>query len=549
MDDEGDVDPEASSSGQRRTEPAPDRGAGSGKDDDVTLPDIGKLSVTEKKKDDMDVDQEGSKKDSTGTKEPTPRGTEAGKADPSEITNFKEATFEEYRKTAPDYEYSGEGDDRRILPKNTPIDMEKSLPAEVALLIPRAVATQKEAEEAERAAMEAIRGDYRLPDVGQEDREKVDPYTVTDEDLAASVDALTRRLSNMPEWSGNLIDPAKSAELVAARWGGKASYDKPEAPLTEAGMKSASLEDRTYALSQLNQMVNFHKKHLCSGRGAPMVSAAAPSGPFAPDQLDDSRRFRPSEAASKMTYNLVILDGRKDYLADRREINSELRETGVIPDEAVTCQIVVPSKTKLGEYLPNYEETVGTVAGREAAKELMRLLSCDFEGLVINSKRVSELFEERVLKEAGREAGNWVKSDQAIWFLKEISGMENAEMSWKFFIPTLKAFPIGQVEAMLMVMYDENGVLLKESTRLVAVRHTRIGRDMSYSAVRHRYTQEDAPGGSLMYELHWNELPMVGYVIMKFSEGGSAPKGEAKRKSHDRDIDHETRCVRDHWRW
>ena len=46
--------------------------------------------------------------------------------------------------------------------------------------------------------------------------------------------------------------------------------------VTEAGMKSASLEDRAYALSQLNQMVNFHKKHLCSGRGAPMVSAAAP---------------------------------------------------------------------------------------------------------------------------------------------------------------------------------------------------------------------------------------------------------------------------------
>ena len=233
--------------------------------------------------------------------------------------------------------------------------------------------------------------------------------------------------------------------------------------ISRAGMKSASLEDR--ALSQLNQMVNFHKKHLCSGRGEVMVSAAAPSGPFAPDQLDDSRRFRPSEAASKMTYNLVVLDGRKDYLADRREINLELRETGVIPDEAATCQIMVPSKTRLGEYLPNYEETAGTVAGQEAAMELMRLLSCDFEGLIINSKRISELFKERVLKETGREAGNWVKSDQAIWFLKEISGMENAEISWKFFIPTLKAFPIGQVEAMLMVMYDGNGVLLKESTR------------------------------------------------------------------------------------
>ena len=151
VDDEGDVDHGASSSKQPRTESGPDRGAGSGKDDDVTLPDIGKLSVTEKKKDDMDVDQEGSKKDSTGTKGPTPRGTEAGKADPSEITNFKGATFEEYRKTAPDYEYSGEGDDRRILPKNTPIDMEKSLPAEVALLIPRAVATQKEAFAASRS--------------------------------------------------------------------------------------------------------------------------------------------------------------------------------------------------------------------------------------------------------------------------------------------------------------------------------------------------------------------------------------------------------------
>ena len=132
--------------------------------------------------------------------------------------------------------------------------------------------------------MQAIRGDFRLPDVGQEDREKVDPHTVTDEDLAASIDALTRRLSDMPEWSGDLIDPAKSAELVAARWGGKASYDKVAAPLTEAGMKSASLQDRAYALR--------------------------------------------------------------------------------------------------------------------------------------------------------RETGNWVNSDQAIWFLREITGMENAEMLWKFFIPT-----------------------------------------------------------------------------------------------------------------
>ena len=354
---------------------------------------------------------------------------------------------------------------------------------------------------------------------------------MTNEDLTASIDALTKRLSDMPGWSGNLLDAATSAELVAARWGGKASYDKPEAPLTEAGMKSASLEDRAYALSQLNEMVNFHKKPLCSGRGAPMVSASAPSGPFAPDQVDASGNFRPSVAASKMTYNLVILDGRKDYLADRQEINPELRETGVAPDEAVTCQIVVPSKTNLSEYVPNYEETASTVAGRVAAQALMKLLSCDFEGLMINSKRVSELFEENVLKETGREAGNWVSSDQAIWFLREITGMENAEMSWKFFIPAIKAFLVGQVETMLMIMYDGNGVLLRGCTRLVAVRYTRIGRDMSFSAVRQRYTQEDAPGGSLMYEMHWNELPMVGYVIMKFLDFRKAVQLQKMRRN------------------
>ena len=43
-----------------------------------------------------------------------------------------------------------QGDDKRLLPTNTPIDMEKPLPAEAAILIPRAVATQAEAEEAER---------------------------------------------------------------------------------------------------------------------------------------------------------------------------------------------------------------------------------------------------------------------------------------------------------------------------------------------------------------------------------------------------------------
>ena len=121
-----------------------------------------------------------------------------------------------------------------------------------------------------------------------------------------------------------------------------------------------------------------------------------------------------------------------------------------------------------------------------------------------------------MLKETGPEAGNWVNVDQAVWFLRKITGMENAEMSWKFFIPVIKAFPIGQVEVMLMLMYDENGILLKEYTRLVAVRFTRIGRDLSFSSVRQRYTQEDAPGGSLMYEMHWGEIPMVGYVVMKF---------------------------------
>ena len=78
VDDEGEQDPEASSSGQQRTEQAPDRGAGSGKDDDETLPDIGKLSMAEEKKDDMDVDQGASKRGSSGMfksgkSEPKPR--------------------------------------------------------------------------------------------------------------------------------------------------------------------------------------------------------------------------------------------------------------------------------------------------------------------------------------------------------------------------------------------------------------------------------------------------------------------------------------------
>ena len=46
-----------------------------------------------------------------------------------------------------------------------------------------------------------------------------------------------------------------------------------------------------------------------------------------------------------------------------------------------------------------------------------------------------------MLKQTGREAGNWVSSDQAIWFLREITGMENAEMTWKFFIPGDQSLP------------------------------------------------------------------------------------------------------------
>ena len=38
--------------------------------------------------------------------------------------------------------------------------------------------------------MEAIRGDARLPDIGQEDRAAVDPYTLTTEDLTTSIDAI-----------------------------------------------------------------------------------------------------------------------------------------------------------------------------------------------------------------------------------------------------------------------------------------------------------------------------------------------------------------------
>ena len=110
---------------------------------------------------------------------------------------------------------------------------------------------------------------------------------MTTEDLTASIDALTRKLSDMPEWSGNLLDPVKSAELVAARWGAQEALVRRE--------------------------------------GAPSSSPTAPINPYAPNQVDESRKFRPSELARKVTYNLVILDGKKDYLADRQAIRQEVR--------------------------------------------------------------------------------------------------------------------------------------------------------------------------------------------------------------------------------
>ena len=85
--------------------------------------------------------------------------------------------------------------------------------------------------------MEAIRGDARLPDIGQEDRAAVDPHNVTTEDLTASIDELTRKLSNMPEWSSNLLDSARSAELVAARWGGERAVQEGDVQSRDLGRK------------------------------------------------------------------------------------------------------------------------------------------------------------------------------------------------------------------------------------------------------------------------------------------------------------------------
>ena len=57
---------------------------------------------------------------------------------------------------------------------------------------------------------------------------------------------------------------------------------------------------------------------------------------------------------------------------------------------------MVPTKSRMGEYVPGYDQAVAaTTAGREAAQALMKLLTCEFDDMVINSKRVSELFEEK----------------------------------------------------------------------------------------------------------------------------------------------------------
>ena len=63
-----------------------------------------------------------------------------------------------------------------------------------------------------------------------------------------------------------------------------------------------------------------------------------------------------------------------------------------------------------------------------------------------------------------------------------------------------------------MAMYDEAGVLLTDHTSLVAVNADRTGHELSGRPTWvHR-------GGSLMCEMHWDELPMVGYVVMKFQD-------------------------------
>ena len=522
-DDHDEQHPEAASSGHQETRKSPGRGDESEKGKEDKLPDIGKLSMAEKK-DAMEVDEEGHQRAQSGLlksqfnqppveeKNPDPQVT-GGKGQP---VPEEQKEWKEHRRTGDAYRlFSGDGDDKRILPKNTPIEMDKPLPADVAMLIPRAVATQEEAEEAERAAMAAIRGVARLPDVGQDDRAAVKPEDATPEYLDKTIDDLTRKLSNMPEWSGNLLDPRRSAELVAARWGGRARYDKPEPPVTEAGMRSATQEERAYALSELEVVVEFHKKHLCSAKGDVGVGALAPDRAFAPAQLRESRLFLPMNG--KPVYNSVLQDGRVDYIGERQILEDRMR--GDVPNEIKFCRAVVPAKTTMMEYIPGYDPNVApSPAAKQAAKLLMKSMAVDFDGVTLNSQKVSEVFDPVKLKTDGRRLGNWLSADQAIWFLKEVGGIENAIRTWNYFIPIIKAFPVGQVDVLLMVMYTEADEMVKEHTRLVAVRQTRIGRDLNYQDARKMYVDQNAIGGPLVWELAWQEVPPVGYIMMKFPD-------------------------------
>ena len=149
--------------------------------------------------------------------------------------------------------------------------------------------------------------------------------------------------------------------------------------------------------------------------------------------------------ARKATYNLVILDGRNDFLADRQEIRPECR--------GLRLHLTKPRHARSWSrpYIPDYDPAVApSTAGREAAQALMKLLTCKFDDMVSNSRKVSEIFEKKMLKESGREAGNWVNVDQAIWVLKEVVGMVNVERNWAFFIPIIKALPASQVDVMLL---------------------------------------------------------------------------------------------------
>lgn len=78
-------------------------------------------------------------------------------------------------------------------------------------------------------------------------------------------------------------------------------YDTPEPPAMEAGMKSANRQDRAFAMAQMNEMTGFHKKRLCSARGDPGMPACAPREAFAPEQVDDSRKFLAVKMARNST--------------------------------------------------------------------------------------------------------------------------------------------------------------------------------------------------------------------------------------------------------